>query len=131
MGVAACWYGAALAIAERLRGGRDDPDDLRALAVGTVDVALHAAALCLTDAAQAVDRGHADGAAGPVLALRVRSIIAHAVECTLAQSRHTLGPAPLAFDEHHARRVADLELYVLQHHGERDVAALGRYLAGR
>jgi hypothetical protein len=38
---------------------------------------------------------------------------------------HALGPAPLAFDEDHARRVADLELYLRQHHAERDLARLG------
>jgi hypothetical protein len=39
---------------------------------------------------------------------------------------HALGPAPLARDERHARRVADLQLYLRQHHAERDEAALGR-----
>ena len=29
---------------------------------------------------------------------------------------HALGPAPLAFDDEHARRVADSEFYVRQHH---------------
>jgi len=36
----------------------------------------------------------------------------------------------LALDERHARRVADLQLYVRQHHAERDDASLGRLLAG-
>lgn len=44
---------------------------------------------------------------------------------TTARVGHALGPAPLAFDEDHARRVADLELYVRQHHAERDLAQLG------
>jgi hypothetical protein len=52
--------------------------------------------------------------------------VADAVERTLTQVGHALGPAPLAFDEEHARRVADLQLYVRQHHAERDLAALGR-----
>jgi hypothetical protein len=37
-----------------------------------------------------------------------------------------LGPAPLAFEEEHVRRVADLELYLRQHHADRDLAALGQ-----
>ncbi|KZX22513.1 hypothetical protein ACH61_00279 [Rathayibacter tanaceti] len=37
-----------------------------------------------------------------------------------------LGPAPLALDAEHSKRVADLTLYVRQHHAERDDAALGR-----
>jgi hypothetical protein len=126
IGVAACWFGGAHAIAEPLRANGGDTDDLRALAIGTVDVALHAAAVCLNDAAHLVDAGEAGGEAGTTLALRVRSIVAGAVETTLRQSRHALGPAPLAFDDGYARRVADIELYVLQHHGERDLATLGR-----
>jgi hypothetical protein len=42
---------------------------------------------------------------------------------------HALGPGPLAHDETHAARVADLTLYVRQHHAERDLAALGRLVA--
>ncbi|CPU68102.1 dehydrogenase [Mycobacteroides abscessus] len=41
---------------------------------------------------------------------------------------HALGPGPLTTDERFARRVADLGLYVRQHHAERDDASLGRAL---
>ena len=126
MGVAACWYGGACALASKLttaaakRGG-----DLAALHVGVVDAALYAARAVLGDAARCVDAGDAAGAAGALLALRVRAVVAGAVEQTLTQVGHALGPGPLAFDEEHARRVADLQLYVRQHHAERDLAALG------
>jgi hypothetical protein len=36
-----------------------------------------------------------------------------------------LGPAPLATDREHAQRVADLTVYLRQHHAERDLARLG------
>lgn len=91
-------------------------------------MALHAAELSLTDAARRIDAGRAGGGTGETLALRVRSVVAAAVERTLEQVGHALGPAPLAFDEIHARRVADLGVYVRQHHAERDLAALGRRL---
>ena len=58
-------------------------------------------------------------------------MVAAAAERVLHQVAHALGPAPLAFDADHARQVADLELYVRQHHGERDLAALGATLLGR
>ena len=109
----------------RKRGG-----ELANLHVGTVDVALHGAAATLRAAAEQIDAGTAAGAAGAVLALRVRSVVAAAVEATLSQVGHALGPAPLAFDEEHARRVADLELYVRQHHAERDLAAFGASILG-
>jgi alkylation response protein AidB-like acyl-CoA dehydrogenase len=132
IGVASCWYGGARALAGRLQAGsKEHNDDLLALSVGTVDVALHAARVCLDDAAALVDTGRANGEAGSTLALRVRSIVADAVERTLAQCGHALGPTPLAFDERHARRVADLEIYIRQHHGERDLSALGRRIANQ
>jgi hypothetical protein len=40
-----------------------------------------------------------------------------------------MGPAPLAMDANHAKRVADLQLYIRQHHGEKDDASLGTALA--
>jgi hypothetical protein len=100
------------------------------LHAGVVDAALHASQAVLNDAAAAVDAGYAAGPAGETLALRVRAVVADAAERTIQQVGHALGPAPLAFDEDHARRVADLELYVRQHHGERDLARLGRQGAG-
>jgi alkylation response protein AidB-like acyl-CoA dehydrogenase len=127
MGVAACWHGGARGLQATLRhasAGR--VDDLSALHAGIVDAALHASQAVLNDAAAAVDGGYAAGAAGETLALRVRAVVADAAERTIRQVGHALGPAPLAFDEDHARRVADLELYVRQHHGERDLARLGR-----
>jgi alkylation response protein AidB-like acyl-CoA dehydrogenase len=128
MGVAACWYGGALAVGRSLRAAMTERGgDLAALYVGTVDVALHGASSTLSEAARQVDAGQA----GEVLALRVRGVVADAVERTLMQAGHALGPARLAFDEEHARRVADLELYVRQHHAEYDLARLGNaVLAG-
>ena len=129
IGVAACWYGGARALADGLstvaakRGG-----DLMHLAVGRMDVGLLAARLALADAARTVDAGRAEGTLGEILALRVRSVVAAAAEQALALVGHALGPAPLAFDETYARRTADLELYIRQHHAERDLAALGAAL---
>jgi alkylation response protein AidB-like acyl-CoA dehydrogenase len=131
IGVAACWYGGARALFGALcrkSAGRDG--ELAALHVGIVDAALHAAGCALREAAAEIDSGRATGAAGERLALRVRASVAEAAETTIRQVGHALGPGPLAFDEVHARRVADLELYVRQHHGERDLAALGRQVLG-
>ncbi|MGH8962831.1 MAG: acyl-CoA dehydrogenase [Jatrophihabitantaceae bacterium] len=126
MGVAACWYGAAQALGRALRPALARREgELAALHAGIVDVALHAAACVLASAAGEIDSGQARGAAGELLALRVRAVVADTAEQVLAQVGHALGPAPLAFDEEHARRVADLQLYVRQHHAERDLATLG------
>lgn len=133
IGVAACWLGGARPLAERLRADTarrtDGPEAaIHAMTLGAVDVALHAASGCLADAAEQVDSGRARGRAGELLMLRARAVIARAVEETIERVGHALGPAPLAFDAEYARRVADLQLYVRQHHAERDLAALGRLL---
>jgi hypothetical protein len=127
LGVAACWYGGALGLVTAIRRRAvDSGADVDALHLGGADVALHAARVCLAEAAQLIDANHAGDAS--LLALRVRSVVADAVETILRHAAHALGPGPLALDGDHAARVADLELYVRQHHAERDLIALGRTL---
>jgi alkylation response protein AidB-like acyl-CoA dehydrogenase len=131
MGVAACWHGGARGLRATLAAasaGRTG--ELAALHVGIVDAELHASEAVLAVAAALIDAGKAEGTAGELLDLRVRAVVANAVERTIQQVGHALGPAPLAFDEDHARRVADLELYVRQHHAERDLARLGSSVLG-
>jgi alkylation response protein AidB-like acyl-CoA dehydrogenase len=130
IGVAACWLGGAIGIGRTLRAAwRDrEPDQLALAHLGAVDSALFAADAALGAAADAVDSGRAQGPDGALWAARVRSVVADTVEAVLVRAGHALGPAPLAFDPTHARRVADLELYVRQHHAERDAARLGAQL---
>jgi hypothetical protein len=40
-----------------------------------------------------------------------------------------LGAGPLCRDEAHSRRVADLTVYIRQHHAERNLAELGAIVA--
>ncbi|MEO7447668.1 MAG: acyl-CoA dehydrogenase [Humibacillus sp.] len=128
MGVAAVWWGGAIGVARRVREAarRREPDQVGLMHLGAVDASLHAAAAVLRQAADAVDDGSADGSAGAALALRVRRVVALAVEDVLERAAHALGPGPLALEDEHAGRVADLQLYVRQEHAERDAAALGR-----
>ena len=128
IGVAACWYGGAVALARTMRDALStkEPDQIAAMHLGAVDAVLTAARCVLADAATEVDAGRAAGPAGVLLAARVRTVVARTAEDVLERVGHALGPAPLARDERHARRVADLQLYLRQHHAERDEAALGR-----
>ncbi len=133
IGVAACWYGGAVAVGRRMlrQAGERELDQVGHMHLGAVDAALHAARLALGDAARAVDGGRAEGAAGATAALRARHVVARSAEDVLRRAAHALGPAPLALEEEHAARVADLDLYLRQEHAERDEAALGRaVLAG-
>lgn len=133
MGVAACWLGGAAALVDTLQRklAERDFDPVRSLNLGEADTARFAASSALSSAAVAVDSGASAGDAGALLAARVRAVVHSACEHILRHVGHALGPAPLAFDEAYARRVADLEIYLRQHHGERDMADLGRLLVQR
>ncbi|SDR94582.1 acyl-CoA/acyl-ACP dehydrogenase [Agrococcus carbonis] len=132
IGVAACWHGGAVGVARRLLdavAGAPEAAPLRLAHLGAIDEVLTASRLALTDAARRMDAGDVDEPA--VLALCTRGIVARAVEEVLARVGRALGAAPLALEPEHAARVADLQLYVRQHHAERDQAALGAALGVR
>ncbi|NYE38583.1 hypothetical protein F4692_003733 [Nocardioides cavernae] len=128
IGVAAVWFGGAVGIARRLLAASRSrtPDQVAEMHLGAVDARLHAAGCVLAQAAADLDAGALAGAAGWRSALRAREVVAGAAEDVLRRTGHGLGPSPLATDEDHARRVADLDLYLRQWHAERDAAALGR-----
>lgn len=124
--VAACWFGGAVGLGRALldaarRPGRSD-DTILLMHLGLVDTRLAEARTALVDAARLVDTGH-DAA---VLAKRVRSTVVRCAEDVSRHVGHGLGPEPLVRDSAHAKRVADLEVYLRQHHGERDEVSLGR-----
>jgi hypothetical protein len=132
-GVAACWYGGARGVGRTLlaaAAGRDvGPHALAHL--GAVDIALHTARSVLDAAAAGIDADPADRQGGGRLrALRLRAL----VEATATEVMHrvgrALGAGPLSHDEAHSRRVADLTVYLRQHHAERDLAELGALVAG-
>ncbi len=130
IGVAACWWGGALPLRDALvdAARRDGADQLSRVHLGRVDAALWAARLALRSAAREMN-GLPQASHPATLAARVRAIVADVVETTLAESARALGPLPLVADEAHARRVADLEIYLRQHHGERDLARIGADVA--
>jgi alkylation response protein AidB-like acyl-CoA dehydrogenase len=131
IGVAAIWFGGAVGVARRLhrQATERELDQIGWAHLGTVDSVLHAARSVLVESADEIDHGRADGESGALLALRVRQVVADAVELTIRVADHALGPDPLAFEDEHATRVSDLRVYVRQHHAERDTAALGRAAA--
>jgi alkylation response protein AidB-like acyl-CoA dehydrogenase len=127
MGVAAVWYGGAVGLARRLLGPRSRPrDDVALLHLGTVARHLAAADAVLGQAAEAIDQLRAGGQAGALWALRVRAVVAAACEAVLTAVEHDLGPGPQVSDPTYAAALADLRLYLRQHHAERDLVALGR-----
>jgi alkylation response protein AidB-like acyl-CoA dehydrogenase len=134
VGVAACWYGGARAVGRTLLAGAAKRDvGPHALAhLGAVDIALGTVWTALRLAADEIDTDPGDlSQAGPARALRVRAIAESAATDVLSRVGRALGAGPLGHDEAHARAVADLTVYLRQHHAERDLAALGTLVAER
>lgn len=132
MTVAACWWGGAVGVAGPIADAArsERADQLALVHLGRVDAALWAARAVLDEAAQLLDSGRSAGVGDRLLASRVRAAVTDAATLVLAQADAALGPGPLVSDDAHAGRVADLHLYLRQHHGLRDAARLGRDLAG-
>jgi hypothetical protein len=131
-GVAACWYGGARAVGETLRAAAAARDvGPHALAhLGAVDNALHTAKTALDVAAAEIDADPEDRqAGGRLLALRVRALVEATATEVMRRVGRALGAGPLCRDEAHSRRVADLTVYLRQHHAERDLAQLGSLVA--
>lgn len=126
VGVAACWFGGAAGIFRTLRSAARsrEPDQLALAWLGETDRLLAAGAAMLLDAARSADAG----TLGNVGALRVRGQVAGMCERIISVAGRALGPGPLCLDEDHARRIADLGIYIRQHHAARDDAQLGRAL---
>jgi alkylation response protein AidB-like acyl-CoA dehydrogenase len=125
IGIAACWYGAAQSIAERLRSHCAHREEPHALAhLGAVDSALQAAADVLRSSARSIDVAPLDNA--ELLARRVRAVVEHSAEQVILHVGHALGAGPYCKDRQFARLIADLPVFLRQSHAERDLAALGR-----
>ncbi|MEL4319290.1 acyl-CoA dehydrogenase [Leifsonia sp. YIM 134122] len=130
VGVAACWWGGTVGLARTLYAASEarEPDQIGLVHLGAVDIAVESARLALAATAMIVDGAALPADRPSVTAKRVRSIVVAAAETTLEHVNHGMGPLPLVADDAHARRVADLQIYLRQHHAERDEAALGRTL---
>ncbi|HEY9241610.1 MAG TPA: acyl-CoA dehydrogenase [Streptosporangiaceae bacterium] len=134
IGVAACWYGGARAVGRTLLAAAAKRDvGPHALAhLGAVDIALDTARTALRQAAAEIDADPDDlSKAGDARALRVRAITESAATDVLGHVGRALGAGPLCHDAAHSRAVADLTVYLRQHHAERDLAALGALAAER
>ena len=132
MGVAACWLGGAVAVARGFKeslitaadGGRE-PDQLALAHLGEIDRTLTALTGYLARTAGRIDAGELTETGAWSEALRVRGNVATAVERIQTLVSQNLGPGPFAFDEAYGKRMADLALYIRQHHAMRDDAQLG------
>lgn len=127
-GIAACWYGAAEALAQYLRElcCRPHPDPHAQAHLGAVDAALLGSRAALRECAAWIDRQpHADAS---WVVRRVRAQVEQAVEQVILHVGRALGATPFCRSSHFARLSADLPVFLRQSHAERDLAALGQQL---
>ncbi|WP_166776310.1 acyl-CoA dehydrogenase [Xanthomonas sp. CFBP 8151] len=123
-GIAACWFGASVAVADVLRASaRLSKDPHAAAHLGAIDAGLASAAALLRQLALRIDaqpeQAHVRGV------LQVRSVVEAVARDTLDRVARALGPGPLCGNRAHAQRCADLSVFIRQHHAERDLQALG------
>ena len=133
VGVAACWYGGARALVDRLLAGLGpDPSEHVLSETGRAVAALRAVGEVLAAAAAEIDADPLDAHGGArYRALWVRETAHTACVAVLSGVAQAGGARPLGHDEVQSRRAADLYVFLTQHHGGPDAAELGRVaLAG-
>jgi hypothetical protein len=98
--------------------------------LGAIDIALRTARAALAEAAGEIDADPGDlRGEGAPRTLRVRALTEAVASDVLTRTGRALGAGPLGHDEAHSRAVADLTVYLRQHHAERDLARLGELIA--
>jgi hypothetical protein len=121
LGPAACWAGAAAGLARSIRPS-DDP--YRTAACGAIAADVWTMCAVLEQAGRDADRWPADRDGARYRALAARHAIHELATRIVDRFTRAAGPRPLVADESVAQRLADVEIYLRQHHGERDLAAL-------
>jgi hypothetical protein len=127
-GVAAVWWGGAAGLLDRALGHMADvdPDPHRLAHLGELHALLVAAHALLRDTANELDA--APRADHRVAVATVRSVVERLCRDVVDRLPRVLGPGFWSGDRELAGQLADLQMYVRQHHGERDNAELAAAL---
>lgn len=124
VGPAACWGGAAAGLLDLV--DRDEiRDPFRLRARGAMRAEAAGILALLRWAADETDRSFDDQPEAHYRAIAVRSLIERSCTHIVDEFGRAWGPRPFVTEATTAQRVADLQLYVRQHHGDADLAALG------
>ncbi|WP_410656957.1 acyl-CoA dehydrogenase family protein [Amycolatopsis sp. lyj-112] len=125
-GVAAVWLGGCAAVVDsvtaylRARGAADDHQHAH---LGALHTAIHQSDALLVRTAEVVDAEPDEDL--PLLTGICRAAVEHTARQVLDVAPEITGPTALCRDRRLPRQLADLMVYVRQHHGARDLAALG------
>ncbi len=122
-GIAACWFGAGVALAGQVhQQARRDAHSLAHL--GAIEAALGNAQAALRACALWVDEHPRHDA--EFEARRLRATVEAAMEAVMHHAGRALGATPFCRDPHFARLMADLPVFLRQSHAERDLERLGQ-----
>jgi alkylation response protein AidB-like acyl-CoA dehydrogenase len=124
-GIAACWYGAATAVAETFRRSGHRGNPFAAAHLGAIDGALAALRAQLQQLAGLIDSAPHESHRQDVV--RVRTMADRVCRDILERCALAMGPGPLCTDAEHGQRCADLWVFIRQSHAERDEQWLGEY----
>jgi len=129
-GIAACWYGAAAALARSVArsatgGPAPAPEaaTLRHASLGRLDVTLSTTRALLRQAAAWIDAHPRDDARA--IAMRCRLAAEQCAQRVLQEAGWVGGAAAYCGDRWFATMAADLPVFIRQSHGDRDLAWLG------
>jgi alkylation response protein AidB-like acyl-CoA dehydrogenase len=131
-GVAACWYGGAVGLVNDLVDSVGPEPGEHVLAdLGLAVSSLESMRCVLKSVAQDFDDDPLDeGRQAQFRALVARQVAHDRATEVLSRVASAGGARPLCHNEAESRRAADLYVYLAQHHGGADAAALGRIMAG-
>lgn len=124
-GVAACWFGAAAGVLDDIHAvlHQIDPDQHQRALLGQLTSELAAADALLIRTAEMIDTEPA--ATHRTAAWTTRSAVERCCRSVLEVTPRLVGVAALTRQPGLEQRLSDLNVYLRQHHGERDLAALG------
>lgn len=124
-GVAAAWFGATSGVVDTVYAilRRLDPDAHQRAQLGTIHTELAAADALLTRTAELIDSEPA--ASHRTAVWTVRAAVERCCRTVLETVPRLVGVAALTREVGFEQRLADLNVYVRQHHGDRDLAELG------
>jgi hypothetical protein len=133
LNVAACWFGGALGLARGVISTlRDTSDVHRWTAFGALMSEIVAMGEALQAAATATDRDPLDQTSqAQVRAFATRQIVYQGATHVLELAAQVGGTHAATHDANQSRRLADLPIYLRQHHPGPDMEALGRMTFAR
>ena len=108
---------------------RSDPHTLAHQ--GAMHASIWAMRSVLQRAGEEIDQHPENSFNGQIRALAVRHLVEQACSDLLRRFARAYGPYPLAMNEKSAQRYQELDLYLRQSHGEKDLASLGELLRDR